>query len=238
MGAAFGRLVGEVVALIFPSGISFFGSHTNPIVPGGYAVVGAAAFGGAVTHTISTTVIVFELTGQLSHIIPCIIAVLISNAIAQNLESNIYDSIIQIKKLPFLPNISSTSTTAHEIVAGHIMVRDVIFVWFKCTYRDIKKIIKEHRQIQSFPVVDSPDSMILLGSIQRQELQLAISRSVLKTNNYLFFLFNSTLHFFHSLSPSFPLSLSHLLSPQTLVLINATFSDCLVIQLLLRGIST
>lgn len=204
MGAAFGRLIGEIVAWIFPYGISFLGSHASPIVPGGYAVVGAAAFGGAVTHTISTTVIVFELTGQLSHIIPCIIAVLIANAIAQNLESNIYDSIIQIKKLPFLPNISSTSTVVHEIVAGHIMVRDVISVWFKCTYRDIKKIIKEHRQIQSFPVVDSPDSMILLGSIRRQELQLAISRSVLTNALLLYFCF-TPLPFLSFSSPSYNL---------------------------------
>ncbi|CAG2120255.1 unnamed protein product, partial [Medioppia subpectinata] len=73
IGAAFGRLVGEVMAQLFPSGISFGGSR-NPIVPGGYAVVGAAAFSGAVTHTISTSVIVFELTGQMTHIIPVIIS--------------------------------------------------------------------------------------------------------------------------------------------------------------------
>lgn len=175
MGAAFGRLVGEIMAVIFPNGISFAG-HTNPIVPGGYAVVGAAAFAGAVTHTISTTVIVFELTGQLSHIIPVIIAVLIANAIAQSLYPSIYDSIIQIKKLPFLPNINSTSSAVHSILVEDIMVRDVIFIWLKCSYNDARKVLKNHRQIQSFPLVDSPTSMILLGSIQRAELQLALSR--------------------------------------------------------------
>ena len=65
-------------------------------MPGGYAVVGAAAFSGAVTHTISTSVIVFELTGQISHIIPVMIAVLIANAAAQWLQPSIYDSIIQV----------------------------------------------------------------------------------------------------------------------------------------------
>lgn len=148
MGAAFGRLVGEIMALIFPNGISFAG-HTNPIVPGGYAVVGAAAFSGAVTHTISTTVIVFELTGQLSHIIPVIIAVLIANAIAQSLYPSIYDSIIQIKKLPFLPNINSASSAAHSVLVEDIMVPDVVFVWLKCTYNDVRKLLKTHRQIQS-----------------------------------------------------------------------------------------
>lgn len=60
-------------------------------------MVGAAAFSGAVTHTISTSVIVFELTGQISHIIPVMIAVLIANAAAQWLQPSIYDSIIQVR---------------------------------------------------------------------------------------------------------------------------------------------
>lgn len=151
---------------------------------GGYAVIGAAAFSGAVTHTISTCLIVFELTGQLSHIIPCIIAVLIANAIAQSLYPSIYDSIIQIKKLPFLPNISSTSSVAHTIFVEDIMVRDVVYAWMGYTYNDLRKMLKTHRQIQSFPLVDSPQSMILLGSVQRQELQLALSRLVVHEKVY------------------------------------------------------
>ncbi|CAG2159629.1 unnamed protein product [Oppiella nova] len=169
IGAAFGRLVGEIMAQLFPSGISFGGSR-NPIVPGGYAVVGAAAFSGAVTHTISTSVIVFELTGQMTHIIPVIIAVLIANAISQTLELSIYDSIIQIKKLPFLPPILSTSSAAHHIHVEDIMVREVAYIWKDCTYGDLKGLLKAHRKLQSFPLVEDSDCMILLGSVQRQEL--------------------------------------------------------------------
>ena len=55
IGAAYGRLVGECMATWFPDGVreanTFF-----PVLPGGYAVVGAAALAGAVTHTISTSV--------------------------------------------------------------------------------------------------------------------------------------------------------------------------------------
>jgi H+/Cl- antiporter ClcA len=58
-------------------------SEYDGIVPGGYAVVGAAALAGAVTQTISTSVIVFELTGQLHHILPVMIGVLIANMICQ-----------------------------------------------------------------------------------------------------------------------------------------------------------
>lgn len=165
------------MALTFPRGIPLAG-HSNPIVPGGYAVVGAAAFAGAVTHTISTTVIVFELTGQMSHIIPVIIAVLIANAIAQSLDLSIYDSIIQIKKLPFLPSITSTSSVAHSILVEDIMVRDIVYVWRQCTYRDLRNVLKRHRQIQSFPLVEASTSMILLGSVQRHQLQLQLSRQL------------------------------------------------------------
>ncbi|OTF70459.1 hypothetical protein BLA29_008328 [Euroglyphus maynei] len=41
IGAAFGRLIGEIMAACFPGGISFSG-YTIPIVPGGYSVVGMA----------------------------------------------------------------------------------------------------------------------------------------------------------------------------------------------------
>lgn len=82
---------------------------------GGYATVGAAAFSGAVTHTISVSVIIFEMTGQITHIVPIMIAVLISNAIAALLQPSIYDSIILIKKLPYLPDLlpSSSGTLFH-----------------------------------------------------------------------------------------------------------------------------
>lgn len=36
-------------------------------------LIGAAALSGAVTHTISTSVIVFELTGQIAHILPVMV---------------------------------------------------------------------------------------------------------------------------------------------------------------------
>lgn len=36
---------------------------------------GAAALAGSVTHTISTSVIVFELTGQITHILPVMVGI-------------------------------------------------------------------------------------------------------------------------------------------------------------------
>jgi H+/Cl- antiporter ClcA len=39
-------------------------------------MTGAAALAGSVTHTVSTSVIVFELTGQMQHILPVMVCAL------------------------------------------------------------------------------------------------------------------------------------------------------------------
>lgn len=115
--------------------------------------------------------IVFELTGQMTHMIPVIIAVLIANAVCQTMDLSIYDSIIQIKRLPFLPPILNTSSLAHNIFVEDIMVRDVIYIWRKCTYRDIQKVLKNKKKLTQFPLVDNGANMILLGSIQSEALE-------------------------------------------------------------------
>uniref|UniRef100_A0A3B3TNN2 Uncharacterized protein n=1 Tax=Poecilia latipinna TaxID=48699 RepID=A0A3B3TNN2_9TELE len=77
------------MATLFPNGILFDGIVYR-ILPGGYAVIGAAAMTGAVTHTVSTAVICFELTGQISHILPMMVAVILANMVAQGLQPWFY----------------------------------------------------------------------------------------------------------------------------------------------------
>ncbi|XP_018370469.1 PREDICTED: chloride channel protein 2 isoform X1 [Trachymyrmex cornetzi] len=177
IGAALGRTVGEAMALWFPTGVRYGGVIT-PIVPGGYATVGAAAFSGAVTHTISVSVIIFEMTGQITHIVPIMIAVLISNAIAALLQPSIYDSIILIKKLPYLPDLLPSSSGMYNVYVEDFMVRDVKYIWHGISYQKLKDILKENRKLRGFPLVDNPDSMILLGSIQRLALVKLIEKHI------------------------------------------------------------
>lgn len=172
MGAAYGRLLGELMHLACPNGIKYGGYlHTVTIVPGSYAVVGAAALSGAVTHTISTSVILFEMTGQIVHIIPVILGVLISNAVCQSLQPSIYDSIIEIKKLPYLPPIASNNSFSHKLLVKDFMNSNLIYIWKnKCTYLDLKSLLMQHKKIISFPMVESHESMKLLGSVSRPDL--------------------------------------------------------------------
>uniref|UniRef100_A0A8C4D870 Chloride channel protein 2 n=1 Tax=Dicentrarchus labrax TaxID=13489 RepID=A0A8C4D870_DICLA len=173
IGAAFGRLVGEIMATMFPDGIHADGS-VYPIVPGGYAVVGAAALSGAVTHTVSTAVIVFELTGQISHILPVMIAVILANAVAQSLQPSLYDSIIRIKKLPYLPELGMGHHEKYNIRVEDIMVRDVRFITLNSSYRDLQEMLLTG-QLKTLALVESRESMILLGSIERLQLQSLLS---------------------------------------------------------------
>ncbi|XP_070399467.1 chloride channel protein 2 isoform X5 [Nothobranchius furzeri] len=176
IGAAFGRLVGESMAAWFPDGIHSDGS-IYPIVPGGYAVVGAAALSGAVTHTVSTAVIVFELTGQISHILPVMIAVILANAVAQSLQPSLYDSIIRIKKLPYLPELGWGHHEKYNIRVEDIMVRDVRYITLNCCYRDLHNVLMSG-QLKTLALVESAESMILLGSIERSQLQSLLSQQL------------------------------------------------------------
>ncbi|TRY96199.1 hypothetical protein DNTS_009400 [Danionella cerebrum] len=168
LGAAFGRLVGEIMATLFPHGIMFDGILYR-IIPGGYAVIGAAALTGAVTHTVSTAVICFELTGQISHILPMMVAVILANMVAQGLQPSLYDSIIQVKKLPYLPELGFGHISQYNIFVEDIMVRKVKFLCSQSTYREVLHLL-DSTSLKTFPLIDSKESMILLGSIERSEL--------------------------------------------------------------------
>lgn len=170
VGAAFGRLVGETMDVLFHSGI-----NGHLIAPGGYAVVGAAAMAGGVTHTISTSVIVFELTGQITHILPVMIAVLISVAIASLLQPSFYDSIIQIKELPFLPDLKLHKY--YNLYASDIMRRDLLYLSYQSTYRDLRQLLKNSKH-SSFPLVDNTESRVLIGSVSRLNLWFILNEQL------------------------------------------------------------
>ncbi|NWI34185.1 CLCN1 protein, partial [Sula dactylatra] len=176
LGAAFGRLIGEIMASLFPNGILFDGI-VYQILPGGYAVIGAAALTGAVSHTVSTAVICFELTGQISHILPMMVAVILANMVAQSLQPSLYDSIIQVKKLPYLPDLGWNHISKYNIFVEDIMVQDVKFVSSNCKYRDLQTLLRS-TTAKTLPLVDSPETMILLGSVERSELQALLQRHI------------------------------------------------------------
>ncbi|KRZ73306.1 Chloride channel protein 2, partial [Trichinella papuae] len=168
-GAGFGRLFGEIIPMIFPNGLPTINDVPN-ITPGGYAVIGAAAFSGSVTRAISTSVVVIEMTGQTTYFLPTIIAVLVSNAVCSRLENSLYDTIICNKKLPYLPPIPPTSSAVHMVTAKDIMTDTVHYLTLNTTLGEMIFLLRKYPNLDVFPLVDSKESMILLGCIRTSEL--------------------------------------------------------------------
>ncbi|XP_030183442.1 chloride channel protein ClC-Ka isoform X1 [Lynx canadensis] len=172
LGAAIGRLIGEALAVAFPEGI-VAGGVTNPIMPGGYALAGAAAFSGAVTHTISTALLAFELTGQIVHALPVLMAVLAANAIAQSFQPSFYDGTIIVKKLPYLPWIRGRKISSHRVTVEHFMNATITTVAKDTPLEEVVKVVTS-TDMAKYLLVESTESQILVGTMERTHLVQAL----------------------------------------------------------------
>ncbi|WWD19024.1 hypothetical protein CI109_103482 [Kwoniella shandongensis] len=108
VGACFGRIVGHAMEYLeysYPS-LPIFDvcKDTDCVVPGLYAMVGAAATLAGVTRTtVSLAVIMFELTSTLNYVVPVMLGVLVAKTVADALEKKgIYDLVIDLNQLPYL----------------------------------------------------------------------------------------------------------------------------------------
>ncbi|KAF1747724.1 hypothetical protein GCK72_024190 [Caenorhabditis remanei] len=168
LGAAIGRLYGEVLGLIL--------EDIHVIRPGIYAVVGAASFSASVTHTVSVSVMIFEITGQLHFILPVMISVMLSNAVCAYLQPSFFDTIIKIKHLPFLPDIPPSSNLVHTTYAEHIMVSPVKFITKITTYNEIREAVQTGLRL--YPVVDSKNTQMLIGTVSRRYLTILLNGKI------------------------------------------------------------
>ncbi|CAG9861713.1 unnamed protein product [Phyllotreta striolata] len=176
-GAALGRIVGELMYYWFPQGVGYHGRRAQ-IVPGAYAAVGAAAWSGAVTHTMSVCVILFEMTSSITYVIPVLIAVLIANGVARFLTPSIYDLVIKSKKLPYLPDLLPNTSGLYNIYVEDFMRRELRYLHVSMNYAKLKEILVANKKLNVFPLVDHPQTMTLLGSIPRSELIVLLDRQI------------------------------------------------------------
>ncbi|DBA04329.1 TPA: hypothetical protein N0F65_002091 [Lagenidium giganteum] len=158
VGALLGRMYGEILLRWFP--------HSS-IVPGGYALVGGAAFAGAATHTISVAVIALEFTGQFIFLLPILLAVLLATAVASALSVSIYESVIITKGLTYLPMLRINQLE-------NVRARDVMNIEFpvlamKTTLAQMQRALALETA-RNIPIVDSLDAMIFCGCVNRDTL--------------------------------------------------------------------
>eukprot|EP00301_Raphidiophrys_heterophryoidea_P021709 c6054_g1_i2.p1 GENE.c6054_g1_i2~~c6054_g1_i2.p1 ORF type:complete len:867 (-),score=208.46 c6054_g1_i2:164-2764(-) len=174
LGAGVGRFMGELMCLMFPNGAG----SGNRILAGGYAVVGAAALSTGTTRSISTALIVFELTGELHHILPALVAVLVALTVANSINLSIYDTIIELRELPCLRAPSNPAN--YTLVASQVMQTDFPFIFNRISPEKLALILRSWPTADVFPLVDSEESMMLIGCVRRKGLDYLLRRQVIE----------------------------------------------------------
>jgi chloride channel 3/4/5 len=177
VGALFGRAVGIIMEIWVQNHPTFFPFATcepdmSCVTPGTYAIIGAAAALGGVTRmTVSIVVIMFELTGALTYVLPIMIAVMISKWVGDAFDKRgIYESWIHFNEYPFLDN--SDESPIPDIPVSQIMTRIddlVVLTATGHTIESLTNILATH-PYRGFPVISDPREAILLGYISRAEL--------------------------------------------------------------------
>ena len=166
IGAGLGRLYGELICLAFPATGS----------PGAFAVVGAAALASGATHTVSTGVIILELTGQMNHMLPVLLAVLIARSVASNVSISIYDLLMSINGLPFLA--AAELSELYNRVARDVMDRNPKFLTLKSTRKEAYALLVSTIGKASYDdigIVD-PEDDTLIGVVSRSGLSATIDK--------------------------------------------------------------
>ncbi|KAI0841598.1 chloride channel [Hypoxylon sp. FL0890] len=188
IGALSGRAVGIIMEIWQHNHPNFFAFSTcepdRPCVnPGVYAMIGAAATLAGVTRmTVTIVVIMFELTGALTYVLPIMVAVMLSKWVGDAFSRRgIYESWIHFNEYPFLDSGDEGGGAQHvpDIPASQIMTRIEDLVVLTATGHTIASLrgVLESCDYRGFPVVSDPRDAILLGYISRAELayNLAVS---------------------------------------------------------------
>nr|XP_046253158.1 chloride channel K isoform X8 [Scatophagus argus] len=175
-GAALGRLFGEGVGYVSYTGLTS-GQQWASINPGGYALAGAAAFSGAVTHSLSPALLAIELTGQVSHVLPILLATLLANAVARSgHRPSFYDALSISKKLPHLPSLMKVWPQLPSTPIGQVLGVKPVQLQKAAGPAEVQHVVNTSTETQ-IPVVDSHESQILLGFVLRSDLLMYLWRS-------------------------------------------------------------
>jgi len=181
IGATFGRTVGILVQALhetFPHS-RFFASCAPDvpcITPGTYAFLGAgAALSGIMHITVSVVVIMFELTGALTYILPTMIVVGVTKAVSDRLShGGIADRMIWFNGFPFLDNKDEHGfgVPVSQVMTTHLATLPATDI----TLHEVEALLSESA-VQGFPIVESRNSKTLIGYIGHTELRYAIDRA-------------------------------------------------------------
>ena len=190
IGALYGRALGIVAEIWqgkYPNALIFRACEPDRacITPGTYAIIGAAsALGGVTRMTVSIVVIMFELTGALTYVLPIMIAVMISKWVGDAFgKRGIYETWIRFNEYPFLEN--KDDAPIPDVPVSQIMTQLQEIAVLTATGHSLQSIhdfLKAH-PYRGFPVISASTTNILLGYISRVELVYAVKIAAAEPRN-------------------------------------------------------
>ncbi|KAK4702132.1 chloride channel 3/4/5, partial [Phenoliferia sp. Uapishka_3] len=147
------------------------------ITPGTYAFLGAAAGLAGITRiTVTVVVIMFELTGALTYILPTMIVVMVTKAVSDQFgKGGIADQMIRFNGFPFLEN----EDHAYNVPVSVVMRRNIVYLPSSGMRLFELESLLVKTSYQGFPVVRSRTDVTLLGDISRADLRIAIDKAEL-----------------------------------------------------------
>ncbi|KLO20320.1 Cl-channel protein [Schizopora paradoxa] len=180
IGATFGRMVGIIVKALYraypTSGIfAVCPPDVGCITPGTYALLGAAAaLAGVMRITVTVVVIMFELTGALTYILPTMIVLLATKAVGDFLSINgIADEMIRFNGYPILEK----DDHAFNLTVSSVMRRDLHTMPASgLRVKDVEARMMRTKA-KGFPIVSADDRHILFGYIGRGELRHVLDKA-------------------------------------------------------------
>lgn len=106
LGAIFGRLVGNTLEALCDLG-HYCGEDFKAQCAPRLAMIGASAFVAGSMQSFAQVIIVFELTCLPDMLLPLCTSALTAIFTAQRFSKSFFDSVIELKKLPYLPSLAS-----------------------------------------------------------------------------------------------------------------------------------
>jgi len=125
---------------------------------------------GVTRMTISLVVILFELTGALSHVLPIMISVVTAKWVADACgKDGIYSVWIAMRKYPWLPPVDyrDKGETAAKVMTP---IERLVVIEDGCTLYELDNLVKKYN-FHGFPVVKNVE---LIGYVTRDKLRMSI----------------------------------------------------------------
>ncbi|SCV05011.1 LANO_0G16534g1_1 [Lachancea nothofagi CBS 11611] len=179
VGATFGR----GISLMVERWIT--GQHK--ITPGTYAFLGAAATLSGITNlTLTVVVIMIELTGAFSYIIPSMIVVAVTHSVYGFISSKggIADQMITVNGFPILENLQDEISYLDGYKVGDIMSQNIVSLPKTLSLSELTAFLERNEKFKQFPVVDEKSGSCI-GYVKRTLLSAEAEAAAVNGPTYM-----------------------------------------------------